>query len=339
MKRIASALLVLLCAGVVAAETITVVTVNAWSGLTYTGAFASGEYEDAATRRFRFDLLTAGLGQLRPDVIAIQEANPLPGFADRVAEALTYDAVSAVRQAGVRIGTVGLPVNLREGSVILADRSRGLSMVGTTQLSGPGAGRVASFQLGSGANLIASEITVEGRRVYVLTTRWTPSPHADAERLRALVDAYDRGELSGDEYTALVRAAVEGSERRLREARATLTYINELAGTQPVILMGSFFALPGSPEIQLLRDAGFTDVWAAVNRTPGYTFDARTNSTIIEHSLSAPGSERERYDYIFIRGDGIVARSASIVFDRPTFGVHPSAHFGIRAELRVDPVR
>jgi endonuclease/exonuclease/phosphatase family metal-dependent hydrolase len=230
-----------------------------------------------------------------------------------------------------------LPANLREGEVILAGRDRGLEYSATGQLAGPGAGNVAAFQLGAGSQVTGAQITVEGRIVHVFTTRWTPSPQANRERLVQLVDEYESGAISGDELTRLVEEAVDGSERRKQEARETVVFINEQAGEDPVILAGSLYALPDSDEIRILREAGFLDVWAAVGRGPGYTYDATTNANIVEHDLAAHSGQRARYDYIFVRGAGIAPRSATVIFDRPTYGVHPSDHYGLYAEIRVDP--
>lgn len=340
MRRLTFACAVLALLGVAAtaaAENITVATVNVWSGLTYKGAFSVGTYEDRATRAFRFDLLSDGLASLEPDVVAVQEANPLPDYADRLGAELGYDAVYDVRQGGVRIGPVGLPVNLREGEAILAPPGRSLTLAAVKQLAGPGAGNVAAFQLGTGSQVLAAQLQAEGRTVHVFTTRWTPSPQASRERLVELVDRYDESDIDGKELTRLMERAVEGSERRRREARETVVFINELAGSEPVILAGSLYALPDSDEIQVLRDAGFLDVWSVVGRGAGTTWDAATNANIIEHGLAAAGGERARYDYVFIRGEGIVARSVSVILSRPTYGVHPSDHYGLLAEIRIDP--
>jgi hypothetical protein len=337
MKRFVLFLAALLVTSAASTEIITVATMNVWSGLTYDGVFSVGEYEDRATRAFRFDLLAGGLDSLEPDLIALQETNPLPEYAQRLDERLGYDALFDVRQAGVRIGPVGLPVNLREGEMLLAGRGRALGEVVTRQLAGPGAGNVAAFQFAAASQLLGGQITVEGRTLHIFTTRWTPSPQADRDRLLELVNEYASGELDGEEITRLVDEAVRGSERRRREARETVVAINELAGEEPIILMGSLYALPDSDEIRVLREAGFVDVWSAVGRGAGYTWDATTNANIIEHGLASNAAERARYDYIFIRGEGIFARSASVVFSRPTYGVHPSDHYGLLAEIRVDP--
>lgn len=337
MRRLLIGIVALVVALPAVAENITVATVNVWSGLTYRGAFTSGTFEDRATRAFRFDLLTDGLLEIEPDLIAIQEANPLPDYAGRLAAELGYDVVSDVRQGGVRIGAIGLPANLREGEALLAPPGRGLARGAVKQLAGPAAGNVAAFQFGTGSQIVAGQIEAEGRTVYVFTTRWTPSPQASRDRLTALVDEYDAGAIDGDELSSLMNEAVKGAERRRLEARETVVFVNELAGSDPVILTGSLYALPDSDEIQILRDAGFVDVWSVVGRGPGYTWDATSNANIMEHDLARTPGERARFDYVFIRGTGIVARSASVIFSRPTYGVHTSDHYGLLAELRVDP--
>ena len=336
MRRFFLFLAVFAVAGAVCAENISVVTVDVWSGLTYSGIFRVREYEDRAAREFRYDLLSAGLSALAPDIIAIQDANPLPAYVERLSEDLGYDAVSAVRQAGVRIGPVGLPTNLREGSALLATRERTLTQLSTRQLTGGGAGNVAAFQFGAASNIVAAQLQVAGRPVYVFTTRWTPSPHANRDRMRSLVDRYNSGDLSGPDLLDLMGEAVDGGDRRLEEAEKTLVFINETAGRSPVILMGSFHALPDSDEIELLREAGFVDVWRVVGRGAGTTYDPSANTNIRTFGLSS-SDEPERIDYIFIRGEDIAARSVRLIFNRPTYGVFPSDHYGVYAELRIDP--
>jgi hypothetical protein len=221
---------------------------------------------------------------------------------------------------------------------LLADGDRELLHIGNRQLSGGAAGNLVAFQLGAASNVVAAQITVADRPVYVFTTRWTPSPHADRERMRSLVDDYDSGELAGEDLLRLMDEAVAGSRRRIEEAEKTLVYINEVAGQNPVVPLRSFHSLPGSDEVELLRSAGFVDVWQAVGRGAGHTDDPGSNSNIQSYEL-ATSDQPERIDYIFIRGEDIVARNARLLFNRPTYGVFPSDHYGIYAELRVDPAR
>ena len=62
---------------------IRILTINVWSGLTYRGTLQIGRYTDNPQKRYA--LLLAGIRGLDPDIIAIQEANPLPQYAKRLA--------------------------------------------------------------------------------------------------------------------------------------------------------------------------------------------------------------------------------------------------------------
>ena len=67
---------------------IRILTINVWSGLTYKGFFKMGEYQDNPEKRY--ELLVSEIRKLTPDIIAIQEANPLPRYAKRLAADLDY---------------------------------------------------------------------------------------------------------------------------------------------------------------------------------------------------------------------------------------------------------
>ena len=76
-----------------------------------------GEYRHNPEKRY--ELLVSEIHQLSPDVIAIQEANPLPYYAKRLATDLDYSVVYSVALGGVRFGFFGIPTNMREGQAIL----------------------------------------------------------------------------------------------------------------------------------------------------------------------------------------------------------------------------
>jgi len=60
------------------------------------------------------------LKELSPDIIAVNEANKLPGYARSLSKELDYDQIHHIGLGGLRIGPIGLPVYLREGDVLLA---------------------------------------------------------------------------------------------------------------------------------------------------------------------------------------------------------------------------
>lgn len=324
-----------------AAEPIRVVTMNAWSGLTYRGLFSVGRYEEEAAREFRHELLTRRLSELEPDIVGLNEVNPLPALARSIGEALQYAFVYRVRRGGVRIGPIGLPANLREGDQILAREAYNLLDAGSETLTGGPAGNVVSFQFGEASQILAATVSLAGRTAHIFVTNWHGSEFDNLESLIKLAELYAEGEIDGEAYTTAVRDAVRGSDIRLEQARESLVFINKVAGHEPAILMGTLNALPGSEEIRLIEEAGFRDVWKEAGRGDGFTWDPRTNSNILEFGSSdrPQQSTRRRIDYIFVRGDAIRVESAAVVLDTPTFGIHPSDHYGVAADLVIaEPV-
>lgn len=318
-------------------ETLKFLTINVWSGLTYKGAFTVKTYETKEQRAFRYGILVNELKKLEPDVISVNEANMLPGYARRLARDLDYDFVFDVGLGGVRLGPVGLPTNLREGDVILAKRHLNLSLVGARGLSGGYAGNFASFHFKDSTQIVAAKITVGKREVLVCSTHWHASEFAGNSNLKSLVDRYTNNDLDGEQILSKISDAIEGRVIRLEEARKTIEYIDEIAAELPVVLMGDFNALPRSDELMVLQEAGFADSWSR-NRTPGYTWDEVGNTNILKYMAAEnPGAapRRDRIDYIFFKGDGMSLVSSRVVLDKTVYDVHPSDHYGVLSEISI----
>ncbi|NBF41784.1 MAG: hypothetical protein GVY14_15350 [Spirochaetes bacterium] len=328
---------------------LTVVTVNAWSGLEAGGFFARGSYEESAAREFRLGLLADRITALEPDIVTLGEANPVDGMAASFSEALGMSAVSHMAEGGVRIGPVGLPTNLREGDIILAPDAAQPSFAARRTLVGGYVGRTVSLQTGATTQVLGAELVVGGRSVYVFHTRWFASPFATRDDMVELIEAYGAGELASQELIDRMDRAVQGKERRLEEARRTVVTINEVAGDAPVILTGTLNALPGSEEIAALEEAGFVDAFGAVAATParragaaaastvaGATWDPGRNTHITRHGLGPWEDETAaRIDYVFVRGAGVEVEEAQVVLDESTYGVFPSSHFGVLARITI----
>ncbi len=324
------------------AEGVKVVTINAWSGLTYSGVLKVREYEDPDNRMYRRTLLGTGLAALAPDLVAVNEANLLPDYAYSLSAELSLDQIHHVRVGGVRIGPVGLPVNLREGDVILAHPRLSLVSIGSKQLSGWPVGNTFSFQAGDASQVVGGKILVAGREVYVFTTRWHVSEFERRDAFVSAVDAYFKKEISGKELADFIEETSEGVERRMREAKETLGFVNAVAGVNPVILMASCNAPPDSEEVKLILGGGFSDAFLAAARKgdAGFTWDEAGNAAIRKYlstggKQAIQGAKRERVDYIFIRGDGLTVKDARVVLTEETYGMHPSTHFGVYAEIDI----
>ena len=338
MKKSAALMLIILVtiSGAAFAEKmLKIVTVNVWSGLTYSGVFRSGTYESSEERSFRYGLLVNALRELDADIIGINEANMLPGYAKKLSRDLDYDYIYAVRVGGVRLGQAGFPINVREGQVILAKKYLNLAPAGSRGISGGYAGNFASFHVRDAQRILAGVVTVGVHDVFLFSAGWHASEFSSNPQLESLVELYSNDHIEGSEFLARMQDAVAGHEERVIEAAKTVAYIGEIAGDNAVVLMGTLNALPESAEIAVLGDAGFVDAWQA-GRGEGYTRDGVRNTNIIRHfrdEQSIENPRRDRIDYIFFRGDGIVARKAAIALDKATYEIHPSDHFAVTAEL------
>jgi len=331
---------VVLGAGAAAAEELRIVTINVWAGLDYKGSLKMGEYQDPQTRERRTQILIEQLKELDPDVVAVNEANKLPGYARLLARELGCDRIHHVGLGGLRAGPLGLPVNLREGDVILAGNSLQLESAGRRQLSGGPVGNFFTFHFADATQVIGGRVTVAGRELYVFNTHWHASPFPTPDYFRRLAERRDAGLIDARRHDELTAEAVEGQRWRLGEARETVRFIDRVAGGVPVILMGDFNACSDSEEIALLRAAGFRDAFAEAGDPPGYTWDGTVNGNIQLQKRVFPEDfwqepKRQRIDYIFFRGPGLQVEASEVVLNHPVRGLYPSDHFGVLAVFQV----
>lgn len=311
-----------------------VVVINAWSGLTYSGTFSVGRFETTEESAFRYGLLVRQINALRPDLVFVNEANPLPKYARRLARDLDLSYVYAIRAGGVRLGPVGFPVNLREGDVILANENLRLEYLGNRDIIGGPSGNIGSFSFADPTHVLMARIIVGSSEAYLFATRWIDTESALPANLKRLADLYATGAISPDEYLRRVGEAVEGQSRRIEEARSTLEVIEEIAGSAPAILAGSLHSEPESAPISLLTEAGFADSFASA--TGEFTRDAERNMIMRRYFIADDeGASPARVDYLFIRGEGLRVVSRELAFDDPTFETHPSDHFGLVVDIAI----
>ncbi len=339
--------------GYVFAEELTVVTVNSWSAMNHSGFLRCDEYEEETVRGFRQEVLTTGLKELEADVIILNGINPAESFAAETALELGMNADVWVSRSGIRFGPVSLPLNLKEGDAILSAEKLASEPAGRMSLNSTLSTGAVTLFARDGVQVFGRkiDITAEGEStaggVYIFSAVWNESLFNDENSLRRLTDAYLSGEINADDYMLLVKDAVEGAETRLVQAGRTLSFINSIAGAGPVIVAGSFNALPDSPEIKVLKDAGFIDVFERAGKGPGYTIDVQKNSNYQKLRQAAEDngdpagialdimSGKYRTDYIMIRGAGLKPLSAGIVLDKPVYGVYPSNRFGVSAVIDI----
>ena len=155
-----------------------ILTINVWSGLDYKGFFKMGEHESDGERAARFRPLVTRVKELSPDVVFVQEANPVARYASDLASALFMEEIHQVVNGGIKVGPLGVPTNLKEGLVILARPELSLKKMAAWKLSGPPGlhSDMISFHLSEVVLALEGKITVEGQVLYLVNVHLAAAP-------------------------------------------------------------------------------------------------------------------------------------------------------------------
>ncbi|MBN2508627.1 MAG: hypothetical protein JXB03_00055 [Spirochaetales bacterium] len=326
MKKLVLAALLAGALSLLYGERFSVLYFNVWSGLSGEGVFVSRSYEQPGSHDFRYELLVEGLKTYSPTFTGLSELNPLPARVKRIAADTDSMAVEMGENGGLRIGVVGLPYNLYTGSALFGSKGTALEEAGITTLSGSYAGNMVF--LGSARKILICKASVKGEELYLAIANWSEGLYADEANFRDLVTLHGKGALDGKHMLKTMDEAMKMEERRFAEAEKTVDFINRIAGTAPVILMGTLSCSAESEEYRLLLEAGFKDAWISGE---GVTWDESRNTNISAQNIDRykAGVSRDRVDYILYRGGGLKVLSSRLIFNRPTFSTYPSDHFGV----------
>jgi len=302
-------------------------TINVWSGLDYRGTFRFGEYENDEIRERRFEVLVKQIKRHNPDIIFIQEANPLGIYASRLADELDFDEIHQVCNAGIKFGPVGIPTNFKEGLVILARKNLQFEEYNVEKLAGSFGifGDLLTIHFDESRFFLVGKIKVNDTPIYLINTHLGSEPPYDSS----------------------------GVQSRKNEIETILKYITDL-NEHPVILGGDFNAAPESEEIKTITDGEILfDTFSKNNSNKTFTWDPDKNPNIIfsKNHFDACGeklSEEEiksaeydnvprKIDYIFLNNKFSVddVLQTDIVLDSLIDGVYTSDHFGVLTNINL----
>ncbi len=357
------ALLIILAVSATApAKDVKLVNYNVWFGLDGNGTFKMGEYEDKATRSKRFDLLVKELKKMSPDVIGIQEANELPGYARRLARKIGYSAVWKVGNSGLKLFGFGIPVNFTEGDVVLAKRAHSLKYLGARRLSGKGIQRdLLCVHTKEVRNVMAAKVVIDGKPLLVFNTHTHFSLIMDETWMKKLEDMVLEGNITREEKEAILAEMEESHEWTESDVMNLTAFVKEITKKcdHPYVIMGDFNTTKTSPAIQkMIADLGLLDPYELMNPgADGFTWDSVNNpNTAFDGSqywadgktLRDPLSRLEaefdlavprRIDFIFLsshfRPEDV--KSSRLIFNEPIDGVFVSDHFGVEVILEEIP--
>ena len=341
---------------------ITLANMNVWFGLDCRGIIKFGEYESSRIRTARFNQLTAKFKDQQPDVIAIQEANPLPKYVNRLGGALDYDFTWNITNSGIKFMGYGIPVNFSAGNAVLAKKGYNLQYLGKRRLSGRGIQtKHLSIHFKELRDVIAARVNIRGKSLIIFNTQthfsvvWN---NTWEKALTAMIADYD---LSAKAKKNLMASIHKSNTRRRHEIARLIDFVRETTRkhNDPFAIMGDFNATVDSAEmIQLFSEFDLLDSYAVKNPgKSGYTWDPGKNpntgydaSSFWADGISARDPLNKlkaqfdrnmprRIDFIFLsyQFEPDMIRNVDLIYNQPADGIFASDHFGLKVVLKQLP--
>lgn len=341
-------------------QTVSILTINVWFGLKERGILRMKPIEPDERREKRYQILVKELRRLQPDFIAIQEANPIPQYSRRLATDLAYDEIHQVYNGGIKIGRLGIPINLRMGLLVLAKKRFQLRWAGASQISGDRFGIYGDlfcFHFADSRFVMAGVASIEEKRLYVVHAHTYAGPSEDRDVLDLLDRYRNQGKISQEQYRSYLSTLRRVSLRQEQEIEEILAFLKRTAGTEPAVLLGDFNLTEDSPlMVHLIEEGHLWDTYRIANpEREGITWDSdhnkntafsggvastRGNLMNVYRQLRAEYDRKSRrIDYIFLnsafRRDQIL--ESRVVLDQPVDGVHTSDHYGVMTVVSIRP--
>ncbi len=340
--------------------TFSILTINVWFGLDERGILKMKPLEPDQRRQMRYQILVQELRRLQPDFIAIQEANPIPEYSRRLAADLGYDEIHQVYNGGIKIGKLGIPINLKLGLIVLAKKQFRLRRAGSSQISGDPFGIYSDFfclHFTDSRQVMAGVASVEGNRLYIIHTHTYAGLHEGHRIFRLLDRRRDQKEISEPDHRTYSAILSRSFRRQAQEIKRILAFTKRTVGADPGVLLGDFnMTEDNSLMVHLVKEGRLWDTYRLANpESEGATWDGHKNEntrysqivpsnrngvkTVYHHLGADYDRKSRRIDYIFLnsafRRDQIL--ESRIVFDQAVDGVHASDHYGVMTVVSLRP--
>lgn len=287
-------------------QRVKVLTYNTLHGLEPSGlTVKAGETTEA--RQARLDLQFRQLSVIQPDIMLLQEVNPLPDMAEQYVAAmkgfsLQYAQVHQVDACGVRVAP-GLAVvpGLNNGLAVLAKAPLRLRKVKGLKLSG-GFGRCedrVGLQTGELRYALIAEVEnpATGRKLLAVSLHLHSGLERNAFFIKKINDAVEQGKLLREDFESIVAAMEQDQERRVGEIRLLVKEIRKLnaeGNYVGVIIGGDFNFEPGDPEYRELEQAGLKDTYTIASpESEVYSLDPERNVIAGQGVREVPSTLRD----------------------------------------------
>lgn len=124
-----------------------------------------------------------------------------------------------------------------------------------------------------------------------------------------------------------------GGAIRARQVRNLLDFVAATAGNAPSLIAGDFNATADTPELELLRAAGYVDSYGAVH--PEAARDPAAHSTLNRKYFP---NDRRRIDHVFLARTAFEPTASQIILDQPdASGTWASDHYGLLTTAQLLP--
>lgn len=274
-----------------------VATFNLWHGLAERGNIRFREFETQARRSERFRLALRELSELEPDILFLQELNPVSVQGRELAVALDGEFRGRVDQSGIKFFEHGFPLNLATGLGILVRGKARFedepSAASTTKRRLPSfvrlsgglgfSGEKMSFHLSEQRYAQFQSIRHEAfGRLLVANVHLHHGFERFPEFMALLDDAVVLGKVSSEERERLLPYLDHARDRRLHEIDRLLEVIHEHEHDYDgVILGGDLNSAASGAAYRVLIADGFSDVAltkvSLENEGEGPTWDPISN--------------------------------------------------------------
>ena len=281
---------------------IIVLTYNTLHGLEvgrYSVRPGESEEEHVARLALQIEHMTAAA----PDLMLLQEVNPLPGRARMYVDGLKksgldYDEVHQVDACGVRlIGNVAVVPGLNNGLVVLAKAPLRIRKLEGLKLSGGigGCRDSTGVQFGELRYALIAEIEnpATQRKILAVSLHLHSGIERDEYFTQRIIVAQHEGRIPNQgEARQILAALAEDQQRRLEELR---TLVRELRRRQTeghyagALVGGDFNFEPDSPEYRTLQDSGLKDTYMLARHTDElHSYDPQQNPIAQHEEVALP---------------------------------------------------
>ena len=337
-----------------------VINYNLWHGLGI-GFFKREVLESSSHKSQRYQEQIKLLKKAKPDILFLQELNPVGSLSKRIAKELGMFSVFQNTNCGISILGFGLPTNLDMGISILVRPPLEIKKILGVKLSGPFGActpyftfqysefRYALFALAyhphHGSLLLANTHLHHG-------VEWSP-------QVRAKIDFWEKtGILTKSQRKELEEVIEQSNQRRKQELNNLFAHKKELMSyykQPPFILAGDFNSTVESPiyksivETYKLKDSveayspePFT--WNPLQNKKNHQYTEKFGISVpsfdkkeIESFFKEYDRRQRRIDYIFVSPNIEILSQELFAAEPNEQGIIGSDHFGVLVQIQSPP--